>query len=156
VTSLSPRSFVTRPSGAITLLLVIIALALPLAVQAQSYVYVNNQAVANSVVAFSVSTSGTLSPVAGSPFATGGAGSTVSCYGLDRIAISAPNNLLFVSNAGDQTISAFAINPATGALTLGPGSPFASGLTLDACSGISLAASLILLRLDQGTSPSRY
>src|SRR6185503_15132053 len=35
---------------------------------------------------------------------------------------------------------AFTIDPASGALTAAAGSPFASGLTLDACSGISLAA----------------
>src|ERR1051326_4821125 len=55
---------------------------------------------------------------------------------------SAGNNLLFVSNGGDQTISAFQIDPANGALTATAGSPFASGLTLDACSGISLSATL--------------
>ena len=116
------------------------AIVLPLTLHAQSYVYVNNQETANSVNAYSVSSSGSLTPVPGSPFATGGAGLAVSCYGIERMTVSAPNNLLFVSNAGDQTISVFAIDPATGALTLGPGSPFSSGLTLDGCSGISLAA----------------
>jgi len=59
---------------------------------------------------------------------------------VNRLALSAGNNLLFVSNGGDQTISAFQIDPTSGALTAAAGSPFASGLTLDACSGISLSA----------------
>lgn len=122
------------------ILFLVFIVLLPLAASGQSYVYVNNQDVANSIVAFSVSSSGSLTPVAGSPFATGGAGAAVSCYGLDRMVIGAPGNLLFVSNNGDQTISVLKIDPASGALTQGPGSPFVSGLTLDACNGISLAA----------------
>jgi len=113
----------------------------PAALHAQgNYVYVNNQDVANSIIGYSVSATGSLSPVPGSPYLTGGAGSTTTCIGLDRIAISAPQNLLFVSNSGDQTISVFQINPATGALTAAAGPPALSGLTLDSCQGISLAA----------------
>jgi len=47
---------------------------------------------------------------------------------------------LFVTNTLDLTISAMQINPASGGLTAVAGSPFASSLTLDACQGISLAA----------------
>ena len=121
-------------------LLVLILLS-PLALHAQgNYVYVNNQDVANSISGFVVSSTGALSPVPGSPYFTGGIGSTTTCIGLDRITISAPQNLLFVSNSGDQTISVFQINPATGALTAAAGSPVPSGLTLDLCQGISMAA----------------
>jgi Domain of unknown function DUF11/MBG domain (YGX type)/Ubiquitin-activating enzyme E1 FCCH domain/Lactonase, 7-bladed beta-propeller len=133
-------SYARIRSLAIALLLIVLAIALPSTANAQSFVYVNNQGVDNSVVAFSVSSNGSLSEITGSPYSTGGAGATASCYGADRIVVSAAGNLLFVSNGGDQTISVFSINPATGALTLGPGSPFASGLTLDACNAISLAA----------------
>ena len=139
-TGFAARVFARKQMLVAALLLTITVLSLPALVQAQSYVYVNNQDVANSISAFSVSSTGTLSPVAGSPFATGGVGSAGTCYGIDRMAISAPNNLLFVSNSGDQTISVLQINSATGSLTPGPGSPFASGLTLDTCGGISLAA----------------
>jgi 6-phosphogluconolactonase (cycloisomerase 2 family) len=122
-------------------LLLTTALALPSAAQAQSnYVYVNNQATSNTISAYSVSPSGALTAVPGSPFLTGGQGATVNCYGLDRIVISAPNNLLFVTNTLDLTISALQINPASGSLTAVAGSPFASGLSLDACQGMSLAA----------------
>jgi uncharacterized repeat protein (TIGR01451 family) len=120
--------------------LLIFLLLSPMAHAQSNYVYVNNQDVANSIAGFAVSSTGALSPVPGSPYLTGGVGSRATCIGLDRITISAPQNLLFVSNSGDQTISVFQINPATGALTAAAGSPVPSGLTLDACQGISLAA----------------
>src|SRR5712671_4619258 len=127
--------------GLMATLLLTTALALPSAAQAQSnYVYVNNQATSNTISAYSVSPSGALTAVPGSPFLTGGQGATVNCYGLDRIVVSAPNNLLFVTNTLDLTISALQINPASGSLTAVAGSPFASGLSLDACQGMSLAA----------------
>ena len=123
------------------ILLVMFALWLPLSSQAQTnYVYVNGESLANSVSGFSVSPTGALKALAGSPFLTGGVGATVKCYGLDRIIVSAANHAMFVSNTGDQTISAFQINPASGSLTAAPGSPYASGLTLDSCQGMSLAA----------------
>ncbi|MBZ5524489.1 MAG: DUF11 domain-containing protein, partial [Acidobacteriia bacterium] len=107
-----------------------------------NFVFVNNQAAAgNSISGYSVAADGTLTALAGSPVATGGLGGTVACSSVDRIALSAGNNLLFVSNSGDLSISAFQIDPASGALTAAAGSPFASGLTLDACGGISLSAS---------------
>jgi hypothetical protein len=125
----------------ITALLLLMALALPLGAHAQgSYVYVDNQGPVNTVSAFSVSPTGALIEVAGSPFATGGSGLASPCIGLNRITIAQGGSLLFVSNSGEQTISAFSINPATGALTAAPGSPFPSILPLDSCQGISLAA----------------
>jgi uncharacterized repeat protein (TIGR01451 family) len=132
------------PQAALRLIpafLLVLILLSPMALHAQNnYVYVNNQDVANSISGFAVSSTGVLSPVPGSPYLTGGIGSTATCIGLDRITISAPQNLLFVSNSGDQTIGVFQIDPATGALTAAPGSPVPSGLTLDLCQGISLAA----------------
>ncbi|MGC2698019.1 MAG: MBG domain-containing protein [Candidatus Angelobacter sp.] len=122
-------------------LLLALVSVLPLNAQAQgNYVYVNNQAAANTVSAYSVSPSGSLSQLSGSPFATGGVGGNVVCYGLNRITLSPVNNLLFVVNTGDRTITSFQINPTNGGLTTAPGSPFPSGLTLDSCQGISLAA----------------
>ncbi|HKR94872.1 MAG TPA: MBG domain-containing protein, partial [Candidatus Angelobacter sp.] len=125
----------------LTVLLLALAMALPLNAQAQgNYVYVNNQAAANTVSAYSVSASGSLTQLTGSPFSTGGVGANVVCYGLNRIALSPVTNSLFVVNSGDLTISAFQINPANGQLTAVAGSPFPSKLTLDSCQGISLAA----------------
>jgi 6-phosphogluconolactonase (cycloisomerase 2 family) len=104
-----------------------------------SFVYVNNQSVQNQISAYAVSPGGSLTEIAGSPYLTGGSGGTTTCTGMDRIVTSYTQNLLYVANAGDQTISAFQINPSTGVLTAAPGSPFASGLSLDSCGGISLA-----------------
>ena len=106
-----------------------------------NFLFVNNQAATgNSIAGYSVAADGTLTALAGSPVATGGLGANAACSSVNRLALSAGNNLLFVSNGGDQTISAFSIDPTSGALTAAAGSPFASGLTLDACSGISLSA----------------
>ncbi len=105
-----------------------------------NFVFVNNQTAANSISGYSVSVDGTLTALAGSPFATGGSSTSTACSAVDRITLSTGNNLLFVSNNGDLSISAFQINPANGALTAVAGSPFASSLTLDSCAGISLAA----------------
>ena len=97
----------------------------PLAAQAQgNYVYVNNQSAANTVSGYSVSATGALTQLSGSPFSTGGVGANVVCYGLNRITLSPVNNLLFVANTGDRTITSFQINPATGILTRVAGSPF--------------------------------
>lgn len=135
----APISQTLRTSLA-SILLPLLLLALSVKSQAQSYVYVNNQSLANSISGYSVSSTGALTPVPGSPYLSGGVGSTTTCQGLDRIISNAAKNLLFVSNSSDQTISAFQINPASGSLTSVVGSPFASGLTLDHCGGISLAA----------------
>src|SRR5436305_4965328 len=133
----------TKPAGLLRLLamlLLVMAVLSPLAAQAQgNYVYVNNQAAANTVSAYSVSATGALTQVSGSPFSTGGVGANVVCYGLNRIVVSQINNLLFVANTGDLTITSFQINPASGVLTR-VGSPVAVKLTLDSCQGISLAA----------------
>jgi 6-phosphogluconolactonase (cycloisomerase 2 family) len=134
----------TKPAGLLrlaTMLLLVMALLSPLAAQAQgNYVYVNNQSAANSVSGYSVSATGALTQLSGSPFSTGGVGANVVCYGLNRIVLSPVNNLLFVANTGDRTITSFSINPATGILTRVAGSPFPTALTLDSCQGISLAA----------------
>ena len=120
-------------------LLCLLALLCPLGLHAQNFVYVNNQSGAsNSVAAFSVDAGGVLTSLG--TVNTGGTGATVACAGVDRITVNLAGNLLFVSNSGDQTISVFRIAPGTGALSAVAGSPFASGLTLDSCAGISLAA----------------
>src|SRR5690349_7825958 len=134
----------SKPAGLLRLLamlLLVMAVLSPLAAQAQgNYVYVNNQSAANSVSGYSVSATGALTQLSGSPYSTGGVGAKVVCYGLNRIVLSPAKNLLFVANTGDRTITSFQINPATGVLTLVAGSPFPTLLTLDSCQGISLAA----------------
>ena len=70
----------------------------------------------NQVAAFSIGqSSGALTPVPGSPFATGNG----------PIAMATVRNFLYVSNVQDGTISGFTIDGTTGILSPIPGSPFA-------------------------------
>jgi 6-phosphogluconolactonase (cycloisomerase 2 family) len=110
------------------------------ALNAQNFVYTNNDlAGANSVSAFSVDTNGTLSPIAGSPFLTSGAGTGGGLYSANRIIVV--NDFLYASNSASNTVSAFSIDPGSGYLTLVSGSPFSTGAFNNASqSGISLAA----------------
>jgi 6-phosphogluconolactonase (cycloisomerase 2 family) len=120
-------------------LLFLFVVLCPLGLYGQNFAYVNNQSgVSNNITAFSVDAGGVATLVGTVP--TGGTGATVACAGIDRITANLASNLLFVSNGGDQSISVFRITPATGVLAAIAGSPFASGLTLDSCAGISLAA----------------
>ena len=74
-----------------------------------------------NVAAFSIDDdTGALSPVSGSPFATGG---TQSSFAV----VEPSGRFLYVSNSSSNDISAYSINGATGALTPLPGSPFANG-----------------------------
>src|SRR5689334_4412368 len=121
------------------ILICTLALLCPLGLHAQNFVYVNNQnGVSNTISTFAVDAGGVVTSQG--TVNTGGTGATVACTGIDRITTNLAGKLLFVSNSGDQTISVFRITPATGALTAIAGSPFASGLTLDSCAGISLAS----------------
>jgi 6-phosphogluconolactonase (cycloisomerase 2 family) len=65
---------------------------------------------------------GALTAVAGSPFATGN--------GPETVTINPSGTHVYVVNYGDSSISGYAINPMTGVLTLIPGSPFAAGVSL--------------------------
>ena len=93
-----------------------------------TFLYLNDDnSVANTVSAFSINqATGQLTPVAGSPFATGARG-TGGFFAANRIAVASGRNLLFVSSAADQSIAVFSINPTTGVLTAVAGSPFAGG-----------------------------
>ena len=85
-----------------------------------SFVYVlsGTGPVANGILAFAIdSTTGALSAVSNSPFATGN--------GTTAIVIDPTGKFLYATNSVDGTISAFTRNTSTGALTKAPGSPFA-------------------------------
>ena len=75
---------------------------------------------ANNVSVFSIDTSnGQLTPVAGSPFATGDSAQWVTV---------APNHkFAYVVNSTSNSVSAFTINSTTGSLTPIAGSPFPTG-----------------------------
>jgi len=91
-----------------------------------TFVYVNNNTNgANSISAFSAS--GALTPVAGSPFATGGTGSGRGYYASNGITATVVGNFLYASDPVTNDIAAFSINTSTGVLTPVPGSPFVYG-----------------------------
>ncbi len=102
---------------------------------AGKFVFVANQA-DSSISAFNIAANGSLSPIAGSPFATS------NPFGL---AINPAGTLLFASNFPDSTISdlntvsAFQIS-ANGALSAIPSSPFATAGTAGFASVIGIAA----------------
>ncbi len=104
------------------------------------FVYANNDVPStNTVSGFTANSNGVLTQITGSPFATGGGGVAGGASGVDRITV-AGGKFLYASNGGTQNISAFSVNPTTGALTPVAGSPFSDGAS--AGSGdISLAAS---------------
>src|SRR5215813_3417051 len=101
-----------------------------LRVMAQStFVYTNNDRTPNNISAFSAAANGVLSPVPGSPFATGGDGAGGGAFASNRLTTAVVKNFLFAGNSGSNNVSAFSIDPVTGVLTSVPGSPFATGGT---------------------------
>jgi 6-phosphogluconolactonase len=90
-----------------------------------NFVYTNDDVFgANTVSGFSVDDNGNLARIKHSPFLTGGIGSGEGYFGAKRIVTSPAGNFIFVSNAGDNSVSVFSIDPSTGFLTLVLGSPF--------------------------------
>jgi len=84
------------------------------------FVYVSNQN-SNTISAYSINaTSGALTPIVGSPFATGSQPTAV--------AIGPAGKFVYVSNGNSNNISAYTIDATSGALTPMAGSPFATGL----------------------------
>jgi 6-phosphogluconolactonase len=82
------------------------------------FLYVTDPA-HNAVLGFSIQTGGALSPITGSPFL---AGAAPAGLGIDP-----QGALLFVANSGSNNVSAYAIDPNSGALGQVTGSPFATG-----------------------------
>ena len=105
-------------------------LSLGCVISAQAgYLYVMNDdpaGVGNQVYGFRVNeTTGALTALSGFPVATGGLG--VNSLVCERMTIDRANRRLYVINDGADTVSAYAINPSTGALTALPFSPLALG-----------------------------
>jgi 6-phosphogluconolactonase (cycloisomerase 2 family) len=84
----------------------------------------------DNIGVYDIAAGGTPTPVAGSPFQSGGTTA-------ETVAIDNTNNLLFVANSDSRNISVFSINPTTGALTAVSGSPFATGDTGGSIGGMS-------------------
>jgi 6-phosphogluconolactonase len=80
-------------------------------------------AAGNEVLAYSVTSTGTLKAIQGSPFLTPGASS------LWPITVSPSGKFLIAADYNLGGIWSFAVNATTGALTLAPGDPFPTGNT---------------------------
>ena len=87
---------------------------------------------ANAILAYRQKADGSLAPLPGSPFLTGGAGLANPKQVLgpddndDAVVISPDGRFLLAVNGGSNTVAVFGINP-DGTLVAVPGSPFASG-----------------------------
>jgi 6-phosphogluconolactonase (cycloisomerase 2 family) len=102
---------------------------------ASNVVYVESNDITpngNSILAYSRGSDGSLTPLTGSPFMTGGTGIGNPTQGLgpddsdQELIANAAHTLLFAVNAGSNTIAVFHI-ASDGSLTPVTGSPFASG-----------------------------
>jgi 6-phosphogluconolactonase len=90
--------------------------------QDKKYVFVGNEG-SNDVSAFAVnSASGALTAVPGSPFPVGTDPKALALYGVFGF-----GTYLYVANAGSDTVSAFAVDPSSGALTPLSPATFATG-----------------------------
>src|SRR5215218_2467177 len=110
-----------------TLIFIVALLALAGTTRA-GFLYVLNDrpSAANQIFGFSVNeATGALTPLAGFPVASGGNGGNTNFSEL--MVIDRANLRLYVVNIGSNTISGFSINPASGALTPLPFSPFVAG-----------------------------
>jgi 6-phosphogluconolactonase len=108
--------------------------------ESRTFLYANNDQGGTServnlVTGFRLNPNGSLTPVPGSPFPTGGEGFPGG-WG-SRATVTLARNFLFISNTLSNDISVFRINRSTGGLRPVPGSPFPTGG--DGGGGISLA-----------------
>lgn len=89
---------------------------------AKDFLYVNNNARPNAVSAFKVGSDGSLTPVPGAPFPTGGSGGFCFDVGSTKN-IHRHGGFLYATNYASHNVSGFSINN-DGSLTPVPGSPF--------------------------------
>jgi 6-phosphogluconolactonase (cycloisomerase 2 family) len=87
------------------------------ALPARQFEYVSNGITPGQISGFSIAQNGALSAVPGSPYREGGE----EPYSL---AATPSGKFLYVVNRGDETISAYNINPSDGSLAVVSGSPF--------------------------------
>jgi 6-phosphogluconolactonase (cycloisomerase 2 family) len=120
-----------------------------------NFVYVESDDPAgNAIFAFSRNNAdGSLTPLPGSPFPTGGLGITFTSalgpFDSDQeIIINLTHKLLFAVNGGSDTIAVFTINK-DGSLTPVTGSPFPSGGSNPVSVGLSNDDVLVVVNQDQ-------
>ncbi|HEX5417906.1 MAG TPA: beta-propeller fold lactonase family protein [Chloroflexota bacterium] len=117
------------------------------------FLYVNgNTAGANTVAGFARHPDGTLSPLAGSPFAIGGAGTGAPLNSQGAIKLSADKRFLLAVDGASNGIAVLKIN-AHGTLTPVVGSPFSSGGNLPV--SIAVSGNLVYVA-NAGTGGSNY
>jgi hypothetical protein len=98
------------------------ALADPAGSSVVGHVYVNdNTAGANTIAAFDRHADGTLTPVAGSPFATGGAGTGAGIGSQGALQLSGDGRYLLAVDAGSNQISVLRVRPDGGLGHVGNG-----------------------------------
>src|SRR5437868_1915431 len=128
------RRFLPAISLAVLLMLLLCAAT---AFAQQNLVYINANITTpggNGVIALVNDGAGNLTPLTGSPFATGGTGVGPASNPMvdaqwdsdGEIILNAAGSLLFAVNGDSNNIAAFKVN-ADGTLTAISGSPFASG-----------------------------
>jgi 6-phosphogluconolactonase (cycloisomerase 2 family) len=123
--------------------------------KAQNFVYVESDDPAgNAIFAFSRNyADGSLEPLPGSPFPTGGLGITFTTalgpFDSDQeVIVNSTHTLLFAVNGGSDTIAVFGINT-DGSLTPVVGSPFPSGGSNPVSVGLSNDDVLVVVNQDQ-------
>jgi 6-phosphogluconolactonase len=113
----------TAASGSVTTGTLPIAMAMD---SAGHFLLVANQG-SNTVSVFSISST-TLTAVSGSPFATGELPTPISPDLPTPAGVTvSSNNFVYVANQGQNTVSAFSMDPTTGKLTEVAGSPYNVG-----------------------------
>jgi len=131
--------------GRSTLLLMVLVLN---AFGQKTFLITNNDAFRrpNSISSYAIQADGSLLRVGQFPTdGTGGgnsgdpSGQGIGFITTTRIVVTPDNRFVFATNAPDNTISGFSIDPNSGILTLVPGSPFPTGG--NACQGMGLAVS---------------
>ncbi|HEX6203045.1 MAG TPA: beta-propeller fold lactonase family protein, partial [Thermoanaerobaculia bacterium] len=105
--------------------LVVALVLLAAAPAAADCVFVNTNSGANSVAAFAVAPDGTLLPVAGSPYPTGGLGGFTAAIGSLGLAVG--GDFLYATNPGSGGLAGFRVLAGCRLLPL-PGSPFPAGV----------------------------
>jgi 6-phosphogluconolactonase len=116
------------------------------------HVYVDdNTAGTNTIGAFDRHADGSLSPVPGSPFAAGGAGTGAGLPSQGAIQVSSNGRYLIAVDAGSNQISVLRIEP-NGDLVLVPGGVVSSGGTTPV--SVAVHGNLVYVANSQGTTPN--
>jgi 6-phosphogluconolactonase (cycloisomerase 2 family) len=121
---------VTRAIGLVTLLaagLVVTPTVASATSPVVGHVYVNdNTAVTNTIGGFDQHADGSLTPLAGSPFSAGGAGTGAALGSQGSLQATSDGKFVLAADAGSSQISVLAV-ASDGSLSPGPGSPVSSG-----------------------------